>query len=142
MKAERPEVAGSNQPEICVCECGKEFTPYKKGCALIKKVCPDCQGRHRHYAASINKPKDEQHKAEASKELQAAGIVEKPGPPVALDGTPGSMPPEITIVFRGPDAEMFGRIEKLSARERRPMDMQILSWLENLLPELKAETEK
>jgi hypothetical protein len=137
MNTESLEVAISSRPEIVVCGCGKEFEPYRRGATVIKKICPDCLGKK---AGHPKKPaKDERPKTQAGQAPDGPGIGEKPQLEAALDQAPGSAPAKITILFKGPDEQLFERIQKLSARQRRTTDAQVLFWLENNVPELTAE---
>ncbi|MFZ0930400.1 MAG: hypothetical protein WAN11_17480 [Syntrophobacteraceae bacterium] len=131
------EVLPGDQPEICICHCGKKFEPYKRGATVVKTICVECLNKKN---ARPKRPlKDEPPVSGIGDAPGVAGIGEKRQPEVALDQASSSSVAEIRIVFAGNDEEMFHRIEKLSARQRRTAPAQILYWLESFVPELNAD---
>lgn len=121
------EMANTEEPpkksdSTCVCHCGKEFEPYKRGVVIVKTVCQECLR--------------EKNKANADNARKASSP-KKPSKEDGVTATPTSHK-SVTLAFDGKDLPMFERIKTASARERRTMESQILYWLETFVPDLCA----
>ncbi|MFZ0929674.1 MAG: hypothetical protein WAN11_13800 [Syntrophobacteraceae bacterium] len=133
------EMPPCDQPETCICQCGKRFEPYKRGVTIIKNVCVDCLNKKN---ARPKKPKDERSASGSNRVAGVAGIDENRQLEAASGHASNSSVAEIRVIFAGNDEKMLHRIQDLSERQRRTAPAQILYWLENLVPELSAALEE
>lgn len=125
----KDEASGSktmnSQSEICVCECGSRFEPYKRGVTIVKKICRSCLTKKTH---------------PPRKEPKSLGV--SPGRATDDRGQPRRPPlsPDVQVVsleFEGGDKDLLERIQTISRIERRTVVSQILYWLEKNVPELR-----
>ncbi len=124
-KSSKPEegrvpIAAESTKQTCVCkECKGTFEPYKHGATVVKTICATCLT-----AKIFRKKKDSGSQAAEPAQTVANSRY--------CNGS-------ITLVFADADGELLRRINDISRRERRSVDSQILYWLENYIPELKAK---
>lgn len=110
--------APSSTPGLCICKkCRGEFEPYRRGAVTVKTICAACQGSN-----SSRKGRSES--------LGSANKIDAE----AQDGKGCT----VTLSFIGADAGLLARIADIAREKRRPVDAQILRWLEKEVPELRG----